>query len=130
MHWQAESNGWVAHPTIGTWADNGNPIIMSWDAVPLVADRSLNFLRRLVHHCRPWSIGVHGYFAEMQVTERCWCGGVREGRTVGMVHAWRGPESSEPLRYEYDGGWRDRFSRYWGTAVFYRPTLRGVEESL
>lgn len=123
-----EANGWVAHPTIGTWED-GTPIVQPWNGVPLVGGRSLSLWARLAHQCEPWSVGVHGYFAEMQVTERCWCGGVREGVTVGMVHAWRGPDSSEPLRYEYTTGWRDRFSRHWGTAVFYRPTLRPVEEA-
>ena len=127
MHWQAESNGWVAHPVIGEKPLEGGAYVVPWNDVPLSGAYALSLWRRLRHCCAPWSIGVHGYFAEMQVTERCWCGGIREGVTVGMVHAWRGPDSPEPLRYEYQTGWRDRFSRYWGTAVFYRPTLRPVE---
>lgn len=125
MHWSTEANGWVAHPVI--FEHDGQPVVMPWDVVPLSGPYTLGLWRRIRHHCEPWSVGVHGYFAEMEVTERCWCGGVREGVTVGMPHAWRGPGSPEPLRYDYTTGWRDRFSRYWGTAVFYRPTLRPVE---
>ena len=126
MYWITEHNGWVGHPIIGTWPD-GTPIVMPWNEAPLTGEHTLSLRRRMVHRCAPWSIGVHGYFARMDVIERCWCGGVRDGYTVGLVHAWAGPESREILNIEYDTPWRDRFSRYWGTAVFYRPTLRPVE---
>lgn len=126
MHWQAEPNGWVAHPIIGELPD-GTPMVMPWNEAPLNGPYTLSLWGRLRHRCRPWSIGVHGWFAEMQVTERCWCGGTREGHTIGMRHAWAGPYSREVLTYDYDTGWYGRLSRYFGTAVFHRPTLRTEE---
>lgn len=128
MAWIAEANGWVAHP-VTIVLENGQMLSTPWYGTQLTRGLT-GWWYRVTHRCTPHSIGVHGWFAEMAVTERCICGGIRTGRTLAMAHRWTGPDSGEPLGWVTDSRWTERNSRYRGTAVFHYPTYQPIPDEV
>lgn len=112
-NWGKQSSGWIYHFDLTPW----------WvHELPTGPAGAVWF--RLFHLCRPQTISVHGW----EYTEYCRCGAVRFGEvafwSAGL--AWK-PSQGMPQVVEL-GGWRNRNSRYLGTAMHYEGHVRPVTE--
>lgn len=108
--WRAEPGGWHQHSDDVAWFD-----------VPLPGR-----LHRLTHRCTAHSAGVYGW----TVMLRCICGAIREGITAPDAHFRQHNPGDQPLHVKFTEGWRDRNSRYRGTAMLYHPHARLLIDEL
>lgn len=117
VKWRREQTGWVFHR-------QG----VSWHKVPLPA----GWWWRIFHRCIGHTTSVHG----REVTQRCTCGAARFGEygpqflpaaVAAQFPPWEmgrhGNRPPVPM-----GSWKDRNSRYKGTALVYRPHVHALEE--
>lgn len=108
--WEKEPGGWYQH------ADN-----IPWWKVALPG-----WWHRLTHRCSAHSAGVYGW----DVMLRCICGAVRNGTTDPNEHLRVSSPGNRPLRVRLTEGWKERNSRYNGTALLYRPHVRLLVDEL
>jgi hypothetical protein len=104
--WKAEPGGRYHHGDAGPWYDVSLP----------------GWWHRLTHRCTPHSVGIYGW----AVMLRCVCGAVREGTTNPDTHAVTRPGEHLVVARMAEG-WKNRNSRYRGTALFYHPQVRPLE---
>lgn len=111
------STGWKPEP--GGWYHHGNAG-MPWYLVRLTGWR-----HRITHRCRAHSVGIHGW----AVMLRCICGAIREGvANPGDHFRHNHPGDTPGLQFTFIDGWRERNSRYRGTAMFYHPHMHPLTE--
>lgn len=104
--WRQEPAGWVQH------RDQKTP----WYRVPL----PVGWRKRLFHRCEAHTVGVHGW----DVALRCICGAIRHGLLDPVTHFRHNHPGDSAFHYSLISGWRDRKSRWRGTAMLYFPHVR------
>lgn len=113
MQWRRETTGWVIHR-------QG----VAWHRMPLPG-----WWRRAFHRCVAHTTSVHS----REVTQRCWCGAVRFGDTGLIATSWApsvGVKGADVAGLKVKmGPWKERNTRYNGTALVYRPYVHALEES-